>query len=80
MLATGKHFPGHGDTETNSHLRAVDGYREPSATRFGGARAVSRAIGDGVGAIITYHGIIPALDSSGVPAALSPRVLTDLLR
>ena len=29
---------------------------------------------------MTYHGILPALDSSGVPATLSPRVLTGLLR
>jgi beta-N-acetylhexosaminidase len=38
------------------------------------------AIAAGVGAIMTYHGILPALDSSGVPATLSPRVLTGLLR
>jgi len=38
------------------------------------------AIAAGVGAIMTYHGILPALDSSRVPATLSPRVLGGLLR
>ena len=80
MLATGKHFPGHGDTETNSHL-------ELSTVTASRARLDSvellpfrAAIQAGVGAIMTYHGILPALDSSGVPATLSPRVLTGLLR
>jgi beta-N-acetylhexosaminidase len=40
-------------------------------------RAAVRA---GVGAIMTFHGFLPALDSSGVPATLSPAVMTDLLR
>lgn len=80
MLATGKHFPGHGDTETNSHLalsvvtasRARLDSVELSPFRV--------AIGAGVGAIMTFHGFLPALDSSGVPATLSPAVMTDLLR
>jgi beta-N-acetylhexosaminidase len=80
MIATGKHFPGHGDTETNSHLALS----VVSATR---ARLDSvelvpfqRAVRSGVGAIMTFHGFLPALDSSGVPATLSPRVMTGLLR
>lgn len=80
MLATGKHFPGHGDTETNSHisLSTVTATR----ARLDSVELVPfrAAIAAGVGAIMTYHGILPALDSSGVPATLSPRVLSGLLR
>ncbi|MFN8573590.1 MAG: glycoside hydrolase family 3 protein [Gemmatimonadaceae bacterium] len=80
VLATGKHFPGHGDTETNSHL-ALSVVRA-SRERLDSLELVPfrAAIGAGVGAIMTFHGFLPALDSSGVPATLSPRVMTDLLR
>ena len=80
MMATGKHFPGHGDTETNSHLELST--VTASRARLDSVELVPfrAAIAAGVGAIMTYHGILPALDSSGVPATLSPRVLTGLLR
>ena len=80
MMATGKHFPGHGDTETNSHLELST--VTASRARLDSVELVPfrAAIDAGVGAIMTYHGILPALDSSGVPATLSPRVLTELLR
>ncbi|HSA55378.1 MAG TPA: glycoside hydrolase family 3 protein [Gemmatimonadaceae bacterium] len=80
MIATGKHFPGHGDTETNSHL-ALSVVTASRARLDSVELAPFRAaIGAGVGAIMTFHGFLPALDSSGVPATLSPRVMTDLLR
>jgi len=80
MIATGKHFPGHGDTETNSHL-ALAVVTAPRA-RLDSVELVpfKAAVGAGVGAIMTFHGFLPALDSSGVPATLSHRVMTDLLR
>ena len=80
MLATGKHFPGHGDTETNSHLTLST--VTANRARLDSVELVPfrAAIDAGVGAIMTYHGILPALDSTGVPATLSPRVLTGLLR
>ncbi len=80
MIATGKHFPGHGDTETNSHL-ALPIVRA-SRARLDSVELVPfrAAIGAGVDAIMTFHGSMPALDSSGVPATLSPPVLTGLLR
>ena len=80
MLATAKHFPGHGDTETNSHLSLST--VTASRARLDSVELVPfrAAIAARVGAIMTYHGILPALDSSGVPATLSSRVLTGLLR
>ena len=80
MIATGKHFPGHGDTETNSHLALA--VVTASKARLDSVELVPfrAAIRAHVGAIMTFHGFLPALDSSGVPATLSPRVMTELLR
>src|SRR5688572_13617700 len=80
VVATGKHFPGHGDTETNSHLALAT--VNASRARLDSVELVPfrEAIRAGAGAIMTFHGFLPALDSSGVPATLSPQVMTDLLR
>jgi beta-N-acetylhexosaminidase len=80
MLATGKHFPGHGDTGTNSHL-ALPVVRV-SRARLDSVELVPfrAAIAAGVDAIMTFHGSMPALDSSGAPGTLSKKVLTGLLR
>jgi beta-N-acetylhexosaminidase len=80
MIATGKHFPGHGDTGTNSHL-ALPVVRV-SRARLDSVELVpfNAAVKAGVGAIMTFHGSMPALDSSGLPGTLSHNVLTQLLR
>jgi len=80
MIATGKHFPGHGDTGTNSHL-ALPVVRV-SRARLDSVELVpfNAAVKAGVGAIMTFHGSMPALDSSGAPGTLSHNVLTSLLR
>ena len=80
VLATAKHFPGHGDTETNSHL-AITSVTAPRA-RLDSLELIPfrRAIAAGVGGIMTFHGVVPALDTTPVPVTLSPRVMTDLLR
>lgn len=80
MMATGKHFPGHGDTGTNSHLALP--VVTVSRSRLDSVELVPfrEAIRSGVSAIMTFHGAMPALDASGVPGTLSGKVLTDLLR
>jgi len=80
MIATGKHFPGHGDTGTNSHLALP--VVTVSRNRLDSVELVpfQTAVNSGVGAIMSFHGAMPALDSSGVPGTLSKKVLTDLLR
>lgn len=80
MLATGKHFPGHGDTEQNSHLSITEVHA--SRERLDSVELVPfrRAIASGVSAIMTFHGVIPALDTNPLPATLSPIVMRGLLR
>jgi beta-N-acetylhexosaminidase len=80
MIATGKHFPGHGDTGVNSHLALP--VVTVSRNRLDSVELVPfrAAVASGVGAIMSFHGAMPALDSSGVPGTLSQKVLTDLLR
>jgi beta-N-acetylhexosaminidase len=80
MIATGKHFPGHGDTEVNSHLALP--VVTASRVRLDSVELVPfrRAVEAGIGAIMSFHGAMPALDPSNDPGTLSRTVLTDVLR
>jgi beta-N-acetylhexosaminidase len=80
MLATAKHFPGHGDTDVDSHvgLPIVAATRE----RLDSVELIPfrAAIEAGAALVMTAHIALPAIDTSGVPATLSPLILTRLLR
>lgn len=80
VITTVKHFPGHGDTATDSHLGlpvlAADRQRL-ERVELVPFRAAIRA---GVDTIMTAHIALPALDASGIPATLSAAILTGLLR
>ncbi len=80
MIATGKHFPGHGDTETNSHLALP--VVNVSKARLESVELVpfKAAIENGLGGIMSFHGVMPAFDSAGIPATLSHNVMTGVLR
>ncbi|MEO3859289.1 beta-N-acetylhexosaminidase [Acrocarpospora sp. B8E8] len=80
IAATAKHFPGHGDTATDSHT-ALPVIRHTRAEweRLD-APPFRAAITSGVDAIMTAHILMPRLDSSGDPATLSKKILTGLLR
>jgi len=79
-LAAGKHFPGHGDTEIDSHLALpiirVERERLDSV-ELAPFRSAIRA---GMGGIMTGHIAMPSISGDRVPATLSRAVLTDLLR
>ena len=80
VLTTAKHFPGHGDTATDTHLglATITGDRQRlSEVEFAPFRA---AIAKDVDAVMTAHISVPALDSAEVPSTLSAAVLTKLLR
>jgi len=79
-VATGKHFPGHGDTETDSHLAMPIirvGRERLDAVELLPFRA---AIDAGIKGIMTAHIAVPELSGETIPATLSPQVLTELLR
>lgn len=79
IVGCGKHFPGHGDTVTDSHLtlpRLDHGLDRLDAVELAPFR---RAIEAGIPMIMTAHVVFAALDAS-VPATLSRAVITGLLR
>lgn len=81
LIATAKHFPGHGDTDLDSHsvLATIEGDRErlDRVELF----PFQKAVEVNVQAIMTAHLRIPALDPTpDLPATLSRPILTDLLR
>lgn len=79
--ACAKHFPGHGDTDQDSHLElpcVSKSLEELEETELAPFRAAIKA---GVDAIMTAHIVFPALDdTAGLPATLSHPILTGLLR
>jgi beta-N-acetylhexosaminidase len=79
VVACGKHFPGHGDTSTDSHkeLPVVKASLETLLERE--LPPFHYAIANGLPALMTAHVVYPALDAER-PATLSPAILTGLLR
>jgi len=78
-LSCAKHFPGHGDTATDSHSGLPRVELDKSALLASHLQPFVAAIAAGVPLIMTSHILYPALDSE-YPATLSPAILTDLLR
>ena len=79
LAACGKHFPGHGDTATDSHFELPLVEHSPDrleAVEFVPFRA---AIEARVAAIMTAHILVPALDDTR-PATLSARIVDELLK
>ena len=81
VLATAKHFPGHGDTDADSHLTLPT--LKHNRERFDSVELVPFAglSAAGVGAVMAAHLNIPALEpDSNLPSTLSRTIVTDLLR
>ena len=80
VLPVVKHFPGHGDTDTDSHkaLPSILHSRQRlDSIELYPYRALIEA---GVPAVMTSHLNVPSLDSTGVPASLSPTIIDGLLK
>ena len=81
MIATAKHFPGHGDTDQDSHSLLPTINADEERLNKVELYPFQKAVEAGVGAVMTAHLYVPALEpEAGLPATLSERILTDLLR
>ena len=80
VLATAKHFPGHGDTSLDSHGKLpvinidFDTFKNRELTPY------LYLIKENVPAVMSGHLSFPLIETSGAPASLSYYFLTDLLR
>jgi len=81
VMATAKHFPGHGDTTVDSHLALP--VMNMDRQRLGTLELIpfKKAIQSGVWSVMTAHLAVPAIEPDlSVPATLSSRVLDGLLQ
>ena len=80
VLATAKHFPGHGDTDLDSHLalpcvdKSMEQLEQMELIPF---RAAVEA---GVPAVMTSHILYPQIEPDNIPATMSRRIMTGILR
>lgn len=79
IAASGKHFPGHGDTSVDSHFELPLIEHAPDRLDAVELLPFKAAIAADVASIMTAHILIPALDADR-PGTLSPRIVNDLLK
>lgn len=81
VAATAKHFPGHGDTSSDSHLRLPVVHHERETLETVDLPPFRAAIRSGVRLVMTAHVAYPALTGrDDLPATLSPEILKGILR
>jgi beta-N-acetylhexosaminidase len=81
VIATLKHFPGHGDTTVDSHLALPVVTASPERLEAVELAPFRRGIAAGTDCVMTAHVAFPALTQGALtPATLAPQTLTGLLR
>jgi beta-glucosidase-like glycosyl hydrolase len=78
ITACGKHFPGHGDTETDSHIKLPKIKKDIKTLSKTELAPFRNAVKAGVRMIMMGHLNVPALDPSGIPASLSQKAVSYL--
>jgi beta-N-acetylhexosaminidase len=79
-LATLKHFPGHGDTATDSHIGLAKISQTKSQLEAVELVPFRTAINGGVDSVMTAHLALPNVAGDDVPSTLNPKISNDLLR
>ena len=80
IYCCGKHFPGHGDTNVDSHLglpvieKTIEELEEAELIPF------RRCIEAGIPAIMSSHILFPKIEPENVPGTMSRRIITGLLK
>ena len=80
MIACGKHFPGHGDTQQDSHLELPTVRKSRQLLENTELLPFREAAARQIDALMTAHVVYPELDSAGIAATFSKPIVTDLLR
>lgn len=80
VLASAKHFPGHGDTSQDSHKTTPVIAHDLNRLNSVELEPFRQLIQAGVAAVMVAHLNVPALDNSGLPASLSKKIISDLLK
>lgn len=79
-LATLKHFPGHGDTATDSHIGLATIQADKQRLNTVELIPFRNAIASGVDSVMTAHVAVPNVTGDQVPATLNPKISIDILR
>jgi len=81
LLTTGKHFPGHGDTDVDSHLDLPTIHADRAYLDSVDLPPFRAAVREGIDAIMTAHIAVVGVEGANAgPATLSPRFMTGILR
>lgn len=80
LLASAKHFPGHGDTKTDSHLDLPVVLKSKSDVEQNDLPPFIKQIKQGVASVMVAHLRIPSIDTSKLPCSISPFFVKTWLR
>ena len=80
VLASAKHFPGHGDTKTDSHLDLPVVLKSKSDIEQIDLPPFTKQIRQGVASVMVAHLRIPSIDTSKLPCSISPYFVKNWLR
>lgn len=80
VLASAKHFPGHGDTKTDSHLDLPVVLKSKSEIEQVDLPPFIKQIKQGVASVMVAHLRIPSIDTSKLPCSISPHFVKKWLR
>ncbi len=80
IVATGKHFPGHGDTSVDSHLDLPVLTHDLELLKSRELKPFKAAVDAGIQLIMTAHVALPKIDKEIIPATFSRRIIEGILR
>lgn len=80
IMATAKHFPGHGDTRVDSHLDLPIISHDLETLKAVDLVPFQRLIAEGVASVLVAHVQFPALEKEPIPATFSKNIVEGLLR